>query len=80
MRFRSGTNRYLCDVLDEMIACYKTRNFSPLEGLIEEARILGKRMEAGLDDIADADYMRKSIRALKKEIKELEDKKEKLEE
>ena len=46
-------NRFLCDVLDEMRTCFKTRNFSYIMGLIEEAQTLGERMEAGLGDKKD---------------------------
>ena len=35
-------NRYLCSVLDEMRECNKSKNFSYLLGLIEEAQTLGK--------------------------------------
>lgn len=49
-------NRYLCDVLDEMRECYKTRNFSYLKGLIEEAQTLGERMEAALGDKKDYNH------------------------
>lgn len=42
--------RYLCDVLEEMRKCFKTRNFSGLLGLIEEAQTLANRMEAGLGE------------------------------
>lgn len=45
--------RYLCDVLDEMRKCYKTRNFSHLCGLIEEAQTLANRMEAALGERKD---------------------------
>ena len=41
--------RTLCDVLDEMRSTYKTRNFASLLGLIEEAQMMGNRMEAKLD-------------------------------
>jgi len=41
--------RYLCDVLDEMRSCFKTRNFAPILSLIEEAQTMGNRMEAGLE-------------------------------
>ena len=49
-------NRYLCDVLDEMRTCFKTRNFSFLLGLIEEAQTLGERMEAALGDKKDYNH------------------------
>lgn len=40
--------RTLCDVLHEMRNCHRTRNYSYLMGLIEEAQMMGNRMEAGL--------------------------------
>lgn len=43
-------HRYLCEVLDEMRLANKTRNFSYIEGLIEEVQLMGNRMEAGLYD------------------------------
>ena len=52
-------NRYLCDVLDEMRTCYKTRNFSYLMGLIEEAQTMGERMEATLGDKKDYNHWHK---------------------
>lgn len=46
-------NRFICTVLDEMRACHKTRNYSGLMGLIEEAQSLASRMEAGLQERKD---------------------------
>ena len=42
-------NRTLCDVLKEMRACVKTRNFSHIHGLIEEAQFMSIRMLKGLE-------------------------------
>lgn len=72
-------NRYVCDVLIEMRACYKTRNFSALMGLIEEAQILVNRMEASLNDNNDLKYNREDHKLLLEEINDLEKKKKKLE-
>lgn len=73
-----GNHRYLCDVLDDMRKCVKTLNFSPLEGLIEEAQIMGNRMEAALSQqkdllkLADAySQARKEHNALVDEIEKL---------
>ena len=66
------TNRYLCDVLDEMRKCVKTLNFSYLLGLIEEVQTLGSRMESKLFDIKDFDRLHEEIRDLKKKKKKLE--------
>ena len=73
-------NRTICSVLDAMRDCMKTRNFSYLDGLIEEAQMLANRMEASLYDKSDFRYDKKEHKKLEKEIKELEAKKEKLEE
>lgn len=67
-------NRTLCSVLDDMRACFKTYNFAPIKGLIEEAQIIGNRMEAGLNNKEDADYYRKQRKKLRLECKELEEK------
>lgn len=80
MRYYSYPNRTLCAVLEEMRDCFKTYNFAPIKGLIEEAQSLGNRMEAGLSDVRDAEDMRREKRRLKKQIAKLEDKLEKLEE
>lgn len=69
-------NRTLCDVLREMRTCYKTRNFSGLMGLIEEAQIMGNRMEASLYDKVDLDRARKELAKIKKEIKDATAKRE----
>lgn len=58
--------RYLCDVLDEMRKCYKTRNFSHLCGLIEESQTLANRMEAALGERKD--YQRWHDMAKKEKI------------
>ena len=73
-------NRYLCSVLDEMRECNKSKNFSYLLGLIEEAQTLGNRMEAKLYDIKDFELLHEDIAKLKKQKKKLEDKIEELEE
>ena len=74
------TNRYLCDVLDEMRKCVKTLNFSYLLGLIEESQTLGSRMESRLFDIKDFEHLHEEIRDLKNKKKKLEKEVEALEE
>lgn len=64
-------NRFLCDVLDEMRKCHETRNFSYMLGLIEEAQVLGNRMEAALDDKKDLLRWRKRVSEEKDEYKKL---------
>lgn len=64
----SGWNRTLCDVLKEMRACYDTRNFAPLMGLIEEAQTYGNRMEAKLYDVRNYENLKKRYKALQKKV------------
>ena len=64
-------NRHLCDVLEEMRTCFKTRNFSYLEGLIEEVQVSGNKMESALNT-------KKDYETLYQEVKELNKKKQKL--
>ena len=71
-------NRYICSVLTEMRACYKTRNFAPLLGLIEEAQTLANRMEAHLDQAKEYFELRDKCRELKKELDALEKEKKSL--
>lgn len=66
------TSRTLCGVLDEMRQCYKTRNFAPLLGLIEEAQTYGNRMEAKLYDVEHYERMRERYKQLRQKVKELE--------
>ena len=75
-----NTNRYICDVLQEMRECTKTLNFSYLLGLIEEVQTLASRMEAKLYDIKDFERLHEEIKALQKKKKKLEEKVEELEE
>lgn len=64
-------NRTMCDVLEEMRQCHKTRNYAPLLGLIEEAQLMANRMEAGLGEKNDYERWRKRVKAEKKELKRL---------
>lgn len=73
-------NRYLCDVLGEMKQCWETRNFAPINGLIEECQTLANRMESALSDKRNVLTYEQRRPQLKDEIKELEWKKEELEE
>lgn len=79
-----ASGRYLCDILKNMRQCYKTRNFSHLPGLIEEAQYRAERMENamerygygfdGLKEMNDKrDKLKKEIEELKKERDALED-------
>nr|AKH46777.1 hypothetical protein [uncultured marine virus] len=64
--------RTLCEVLEEMRACYKTRNFCNMDGLIEEAQSMGNRMEARLEEMKEYDNLHKTIKELEKKKKTLQ--------
>ena len=70
----SRWGRTLCSVLDEMRDCYKTRNFSYLEGLIEEAQTYANRMESKLNDVSEYETLKERYKKLKKRHDELEPK------
>lgn len=72
-------NRTVCSVLEEMRKANETRNYSILLSLIEEVQTLVNRMEASLYDIKDMEHMLKEKSKLKKKLKALEAKVEKLE-
>ncbi len=74
----SFPNRTMCEALREMRECYKTYNFAPIAGLIEEVQSMGNRMEAALSDKHDLGSARKRYKELKKEIVKLEREVEKL--
>lgn len=71
-------NRTLCSVLEEMRKRYETRNFADLLGLIEEAQSAANRMEAGLSDTKDIRKLVETRSKLRKEVKDLENKKKNL--
>ena len=70
----TARNRTLCAVLDEMRVCYKTRNFAPLLGLIEEAQTYGNRMEAKLSDVRDYEKLKERYKSMHKKVEALENK------
>lgn len=74
-RWSSYPNRTICQVLEEIRQLDKTKNYGCLLGLIEEVQSLANRMEAGLQDQKDFNEMKRHKVRLKKEIKELENKK-----
>lgn len=65
-------DRTLCSVLDEMRSCYKSRNFSHLLGLIEEAQTMANRMEAGLAQKSSLQEWDLAWREKRKELKNLD--------
>ena len=71
--------RCMCDVLEEMRLCCRTLNFSYIKGLIEEVQSMANKMEAKLGTIHDWEEYNKQVKDLYKELKELEGKKDKLE-
>ena len=79
-RIYSSPSRYICTVFDEMRDCHKTHNYSYLPGLVEEAQMLARRMEAALYVAKEAKDWSKIRDELKKEIRELEEKKRLLDE
>ena len=64
-------NRTICDVLREMRALHKTRNYSSLLALIEEAQSMANRMEAALWDQDEFTRTRESHKKLKQEVKDM---------
>ena len=71
-------NRHACSALDEIRNCFKTYNFSPIPGLVEELQSMFNRMEATIQDKKDVEYYNKRRSQLMKECEELEEKIEKL--
>ena len=67
-------NRLVCNVLEEMRNCSKTKNYSYLDGLIEEVQVLVNRMESKLMDQKDLDELNEEIREGKVELKRLKQK------
>jgi len=74
----SYPNRTMCEVLDEMRECYKSRNFAPVLGLIEEVQIMGNKMEASLNDKKDLEAMREQRSKMNEELEALQKKINKL--
>ncbi len=72
------SGRYLCDILEDMRNCHKTRNYSYIDALIGELQYRANRMEDRLHRIQDIVYFEKSRDELKDEITELEKKKKEL--
>ena len=66
-------SRTLCNVLEEIRECDKTKNFSYLLGLVEEAQVMANRMEAKLEQIDDYDQLKESYKDLQERKKHLKD-------
>ena len=67
-----GSSRLLCEVLEDMRTCDKTKSYGCLPGLIEEAQVLGNRMESGLENVRKIKQIEEQKSKYKKEIRELE--------
>lgn len=66
------STRYLCDIIEDMRTMYKTRNFSYMEGLLEELQYRANRMENLLSIRSDVERYGRRREELKKEIAKLE--------
>lgn len=64
-------HRYVCDVLEEMRSCHKTRNFSSILGLVEEVQTMVNRLEAALNEKSDYEAWHKRVKKEKAELKKL---------
>ena len=73
LRMSSYLNRTLCDVLSEMRKCFETYNFAPMASLIEEAQIMGNRMEAKLEELKDNSTLTDLRKQIKEDIKKLQE-------
>ena len=71
-------NRTICDVLEEMRKCSKTKNYGAIDGLIEEAQSMANRMEAALYDNRDWEKTREELKELNKELIKLKKEKKEL--
>jgi len=76
--FDTWPNRTACDILEDMRKADEAKNYSYLKGLIEELQATCNRMEAGLYDKGDVKDWRKKRSELKREIRKLQDKRDKL--
>ena len=66
-----GQNRTMCDVLEDMRRCDKTRSYTLLAGLIEESQIMANRMEAALSDQKDLIKLSLAVSEGRKEFNKL---------
>ncbi len=66
--------RTLCDIFQDMRIANKTRNYSYLKGLIEEAQYRANRMEDHLYSRKSVEELEERRVKLKAEVKELEKK------
>lgn len=64
-------HRTLCDVLADMRRCDESKNYSGLAGLIEEAQVMGNRMEAALGQVKELPALDAEWHRLRKAVKEV---------
>ena len=67
-------NRLVCNVIEEMRVCSKTRNYSYMDGLTEEVQTLVNRMEGKLLDNKELGELDERIRESKIDLKRLKQK------
>lgn len=65
-------DRTMCDVLEEMRMASKTKNFSYIDGLIEELQSMGNRMEAGLERYGNIEKAETEVLKVRAELKQLQ--------
>jgi len=70
--------RTMCDALQDMRAAVKAMSFGYMSGLIEEVQTMGNRMESALEDKKNLRHGAEYAKELKREIKELEEKRDAL--
>jgi len=73
------SNRMLCDYLEELRTCDKTKNYSSLSSIIEEIQFVANRMESALYDKSDIKNFMEDRAKLKDEVKALKKLKEEIE-
>ena len=71
-------SRFFCEVLEDMRSCLKAGDHKSLKSLVEEAQVVGNRMESSLRDRRDIERMTEEVSELRDEIKKLKKKRNKL--
>lgn len=78
LHYGYGPTVSLCSILDHMRSCHKTRDYSRLPALIEDAQFVGDRMEDALSSVESLKKLTEARSKLKKQVKKLEKKLEAL--
>lgn len=63
--------RTLCSIFSDMRSCSKTKNFSYLDGLIEEAQAGANSLESALWDKKKLEYVKDNFKEFKKAYKKV---------